>query len=233
MNFLEKLMESPNFKCVSENETYTFILYWLHQSPSITDDDQRMDYFKRLSRLLRYEHMSGHFIANIVMRCPFMEKSGMLSSIMQRALKYRDIHAFEYEFKNRSCEKKSWNFKIECRLLDFMETLVNGNVYIMKQTIGIVNGYPLVITLYSTRVDNKIILWVKCQLSMMPYDSNIGDLGDKFDVTVCINDERKRTLESEYVIKCNNKSDWYKILDKPWDEELYGTCRISLSLANI
>ena len=86
----KRLLASEALQLQSENEAYALLCAWLHLSPHVTDGAQRLAFFMELAPLMRYHHMTPDFVAITVCRCPLMQKTDLLPSVMTAAFVQRE-----------------------------------------------------------------------------------------------------------------------------------------------
>lgn len=155
------LFLSDQLRVSSENETYTLLLSWLHQSREMraVGSDRHGQAFMYLAHYHRYLHMDQDYLGNVVARCRLMSQFGFLSRIMQRALIHRTPYiAMINEMgihtgpSDRGPPKQllerdypSWHFTTDIKISNLRTCFQETGNYV--QPLGLVGGYPIYLRL--------------------------------------------------------------------------------------
>jgi hypothetical protein len=103
---LELALRSENLQLASENDTCALVGGWLESQPK----SERKTAFSRLVRCLRFHHMSGDFLANVVGRskyrsgCPYLMDACLCAFAYQSIAVTSDVKTMDAEHRIASCK---------------------------------------------------------------------------------------------------------------------------------
>lgn len=155
---METLLASNALHVSTENEVYTLLGSWVHQSQfgaaydgihsvSVTGC---LPLFERLVKFVRFQHLSLEFIGNVVTACPLANQAGLLPSILRSSLVTRETEP-RLVAKNggtgsvpldRGRGGTGWTYTSTLKLTDLLPLAKSENLYM---SFGLVDDYPLVI----------------------------------------------------------------------------------------
>jgi len=161
---MEALLASDALQVATENEVYTLLGCWVHQSPNGGASDgpdavteaKCLPLFRRLIKLVRLQHLSLEiklvrlqhlsleYIANVVTPCPLANKSEKLHLILRSSLDTRDADPAEecahLAPRNRGHGNLVWDCESTFHVADLLT--LDKEEYMYK-CMGLVDGYPL------------------------------------------------------------------------------------------
>lgn len=157
---MKSMLANKLWQLQVENDLYALLRAWLYQSPRVGSDDERLACFMELAPLLRYQHMTADFLANVVSQCPLMQASGLLPSVMHAALAQREaLPSLLVEKKvvrgrpsrGVSFAAASWELEATFTLEKVAMLQPGGGVF---KWCGLVAGYPAGIMGKRERAEN-------------------------------------------------------------------------------
>jgi len=154
---MEALLASDALHVSTENEVYTLLGCWIHQTPHLAAGYEnlhplfwtnRLAPFKRLVKLVRLHHLSSEYLANVVTACPLATLSTLLPFILCSSLIMRDRDAgvrgkgiaSSLGAMDRGRGGAGWTYSSTLKLSDLLP-LTRG-AYLHKY-LGLVDGYPI------------------------------------------------------------------------------------------
>lgn len=112
LSVFKMLLASDALQVQLENDAYILLVSWIMKTPCIDDHRDRIAAFKELVPLLRFNHMTLDFLANVVSHCEFIEDSEMLVPVMSSALVQRNVPSSLLSRSNVGTGKKDRGYRL-------------------------------------------------------------------------------------------------------------------------
>jgi hypothetical protein len=141
-------LRSEDLQLYSENDTYALVGGWVGSQP----ESERKSAFDRLVRCLRFHHMSGDFLANVVGRSKYRSGCMYLVDACLRALAYQSmcessINEVHPQHPLASCkpsrapaEPPLHTFEVQVELVRLLSMDTDHDI-----RLGIAGGYKLIV----------------------------------------------------------------------------------------
>ncbi len=144
----KRVVASEALQLQLENEAYTLLTTWLKRPQKAWDGiNQRTSLFKEMALLLRYQHMTSHFLANVVSQCRLMKASGLLPLVVHAALIHREASpalleraeaASGLDNRGRSPSETTWEVKASFTLEEVAALEQDSKIF---KSCGLIAGY--------------------------------------------------------------------------------------------
>jgi hypothetical protein len=155
---MEVLLASDALHVSTENEVYTLLGCWVHQTHHLEASAyeisnplfliKRLPYFKHLVKLVRLHHLSSEYLANVVTACPLAGLSALIPFILRSSLIMRDRDvglrgggkASSLGAVNRGRGGAGWLYS---SMVELANLLPLTKFSYMHKCLGLVDGYPI------------------------------------------------------------------------------------------